>query len=81
MKIIYQLKFSHSIYRATRFGKLSIVDTLLERGASVNVRNKFGSTPLHLACEYGHHDIVKVGESGHQDIMQPISWLTIPTNR
>ena len=47
-------------FRAIRFGKISAVDALLEKGASVNVRNKFGSTPLHLACEYGHQNIVKV---------------------
>ena len=47
-------------YRASRFGKCTAVGILLERGAAINVRNNFGSTPLHLACEYGHHDIVKV---------------------
>ena len=46
--------------RATRFGKKKFVDILLDAGASVDVRNNFGSTPLHLACEYGHHDVVKV---------------------
>ena len=46
--------------RAARFGKRIAVSILLERGASINVRNNFGSTPLHLACEYGHHEIVKV---------------------
>ena len=46
--------------RAARFGKCTAVSMLLERGASINVRNNFGSTPLHLACEYGHHEIVKV---------------------
>ena len=47
-------------YRASRFGKSTAVSILLERGASVNVRNNFGSTPLHLACEYGHLEIVQV---------------------
>ena len=49
-------------YRAARFGKCTAVSILLERGASINVRNNFGSTPLHLACEYGHHEIVKVSQ-------------------
>ena len=49
-------------YRAARFGKCIAVSILLERGASINVRNNFGSTPLHLACEYGHHEIVKVSQ-------------------
>ena len=46
--------------RATRFGKTSVVRVLLEKGASVTAINNSGSTPLHLACEYGHLEIVKV---------------------
>ena len=46
--------------RACRFGKKKIVQILLERGASANEKNVAGSTPLHLACEYGVGDIVKV---------------------
>ena len=46
--------------RACRFGKKKIVSLLLEKGASVNEKNVAGSTPLHLACEYGDPDIVKV---------------------
>ena len=46
--------------RACRFGKKKIVQILLERGASANEKNVAGSTPLHLACEYGDGDIVKV---------------------
>ena len=49
--------------RACRFGKKKIVNILLEKGASVNEKNVFGSTPLHLACEYGDLDIVRVGIS------------------
>ena len=48
------------IIRATRFGKVAAVEILLEQGASVNVINATGATPLHLACEYGQFEIVKV---------------------
>ena len=63
----YILRFFITLlcHRAARFGKCTAVSILLERGASVNVRNNFGSTPLHLACEYGHHEIVKVSCWSH----------------
>ena len=48
--------------RACNFGKKKIVQILLERGASANEKNVAGSTPLHLACEYGDGDIVKVSK-------------------
>ena len=47
-------------FRACRFGKKKIVYLLLEKGAGVNEKNAAGSTPLHLASEYGDPDIVKV---------------------
>ena len=47
-------------FRACRFGKRKIVYILLEKGALVNEKNVAGSTPLHLACEYGDADIVSV---------------------
>ena len=47
-------------FRACRFGKKKIVHILLEKGALVNEKNIAGSTPLHLACEYGDADIVSV---------------------
>eukprot|EP01060_Flectonema_neradi_P029429 TRINITY_DN4075_c0_g1_i2.p1 TRINITY_DN4075_c0_g1~~TRINITY_DN4075_c0_g1_i2.p1 ORF type:complete len:360 (+),score=87.46 TRINITY_DN4075_c0_g1_i2:41-1120(+) len=49
------------MYTAARFGHLTIVKWLVERGASINKKNTeegSGSTPLHGACFGGHHTIV-----------------------
>lgn len=37
-----------------------IVLDLIRKGANVNIRDKQGSTPLHLACRVGHENIVKL---------------------
>jgi len=42
---------------ACRYGRLEIVQELLERGANVDSGNQ---TPLSAASAYGHHDIVKL---------------------
>ncbi len=36
----------------------SIVQTLVHAGASLNLRNKDGWTPFHLACRQGNREIV-----------------------
>ena len=36
-----------------------MVKTLLAKGAEVDVKNKWGETPLHEAAEHGHLDVVK----------------------
>lgn len=33
-------------------GQFEIVKLLVERGAAVDVRNRFGKTPLYIAVEY-----------------------------
>ena len=38
----------------------SIIKFLIQRGAEVNCRNKYGYLPIHYACEKGHLDIVKL---------------------
>lgn len=38
--------------------RLSIVQTLVSCGASLNLTNKDGWTPLHIACRQGNPDIV-----------------------
>lgn len=37
-----------------------VVELLLEKGAEVNARDKFGLTPLHEAAFGGHKDVVEV---------------------
>ena len=46
----------HACYK----GYFSIAEYLIESGAEVNSRNKYGSLPIHLACVYGNLDIVKL---------------------
>lgn len=47
-----------ALHVASLRGHRSIVQLLLKRGASVNIKNKLKQTPLHLACQYNHQDIV-----------------------
>ncbi len=37
---------------------LSVVDRLIELGASIDVTDPYGSTPLHSACKNGQVDII-----------------------
>ena len=45
---------------ATRKGDLAQVKMLLDKGASVNSKSPYGSTPLFFACNRGYVDIVKL---------------------
>jgi len=33
---------------------LSIIESIIRKGANVNCTNSAGATPLHLACDNGH---------------------------
>lgn len=44
---------------AAELGRLDVVDILLANNAFVNVRNKTGMTPLHLAAKMGYNEMVK----------------------
>ena len=37
---------------------LKLVKFLIEKGANIDLQNKYGNTPLHLAVPYGYKDIV-----------------------
>ena len=41
-------------------GHTAVVDFLIQRGARVNSRNKYGYLPIHSACREGHLDTVKL---------------------
>jgi hypothetical protein len=45
---------------ATRKGDLAQVKALLDKGASVNSKSPYGSTPLFFACDRGYVEIVKL---------------------
>ncbi|KAL8756705.1 MAG: hypothetical protein Q9199_002751 [Rusavskia elegans] len=50
---------SDSLYEAAFQGHLTVVKSLLERGADINVRNSYsGQTPLHAAVEENHLEVV-----------------------
>ncbi|XP_060939291.1 tonsoku-like protein [Limanda limanda] len=49
-----------SLHRASIDGNLKQVQYLVEQGHPVNPRDYCGWTPLHEACNHGHHDIVAV---------------------
>jgi ankyrin repeat protein len=46
--------------RAAFKGKVDVVRLLIERGAEVDSRDKWGWTPLHLASRYGHLEVSRV---------------------
>ncbi|CAH3150812.1 unnamed protein product [Porites lobata] len=49
----------HALHHACRFhGSCEILSCLIETGADVNARAKNKSTPLMMACEYGHLNAV-----------------------
>jgi len=42
-----------------RDGKVDIVKTLLSSGANINIADNYGRTPLYIASEKGHIDVIK----------------------
>jgi ankyrin repeat protein len=48
------------LYRALDHGRIDIVRLFLEHGASVEVKNGAGKTPLDVAEQKGHYEIVKL---------------------
>ncbi|MGA9629764.1 MAG: ankyrin repeat domain-containing protein, partial [Candidatus Rickettsiella isopodorum] len=49
----------NNIFRAVRHGCLGTVKFFVEAGARIDSKNLDGSTPLHLAAQYGYLNIVK----------------------
>ena len=46
--------------RASRFGRLPVVDHLLSLGCDVNLQTNTGKTALMMACQEGRVEIVKI---------------------
>ena len=44
--------------QASSLGNLEFIQVLIEKGALINVQDKYGLTPLHLACFNGHKNVV-----------------------
>ena len=57
--------------KAAYHGRLQVAKLLLDRGAKVDVRNKWGATPLHNAAMQGDLQVVKLlldsGAKVHRD--------------
>lgn len=47
------------IHYATKSGAMDLVLEMLNRGANPNDKTSFGLNCLHIACEFGHPDLVK----------------------
>ena len=41
-------------------GNVPIIEYLLQKGANINAKDRFGATPLHLAAISGYTESVKV---------------------
>lgn len=57
----------HPLHEASRLGRAAAATLLLEAGAHPDPRSHYGLTPLALAAQGGHHEVVeallKKGES------------------
>jgi ankyrin repeat protein len=48
---------------ASQLGNKEVVKLLIQKGADVNAKNKYGETALRLAFYYGHKEIVELLKS------------------
>ncbi len=47
------------LWQAAKSGDASRIRLLVSRGVDVNIRNKDGWTPLHVATQYGHVEAMR----------------------
>ena len=68
-----------SLHRAAENGNLDIIRILIDRSASINVRNKMGATPLFYAAGDGHNDVVvELLEAGAEvEAKQKNNWTSL----
>jgi len=59
-KVEYDLRGWSLLHAASSLGRANIVRVLCEAGYSVTTRDKRGRTPLEIATERGHRQIIKV---------------------
>jgi ankyrin repeat protein len=49
----------YDIFKACEEGNFKSVEYLISKGANVNEKGKYGSTPLHFASQNGHLNVVE----------------------
>src|SRR4051794_15710283 len=49
----------HPLHRAAKEGDLELLNLLIQKGEDVNLKDNFGSTPIHLACFNGKIDCIE----------------------
>jgi uncharacterized protein len=53
------VQLSYDLFDAAKRGCVSLVDRFLDEGAQVEMRDRFGNTPLLLAAREGHAELVQ----------------------
>jgi uncharacterized protein len=53
------VQLSYDLFDAAKRGCVSLVDRFLDEGAQVEMRDRFGNTPLLLAAREGHAELVR----------------------
>ena len=53
-------KLNEQLWEAARKGDVALVTSLLDQGADVNAKFRYGTTALFKASERGHAEVVKV---------------------
>uniref|UniRef100_A0A6P6XRZ9 Poly [ADP-ribose] polymerase n=1 Tax=Dermatophagoides pteronyssinus TaxID=6956 RepID=A0A6P6XRZ9_DERPT len=51
---------STPLHFASGFGRLDVVDFLIQQGANIHAKDDGGLVPLHNACSFGHIEVVKL---------------------
>lgn len=55
-----------ALHWAAKHGRLDILTMLLIQGAQVDVKSSGGLTPLHLAAQTGHDDVIEILVTKHK---------------
>lgn len=50
---------TQALWNAAKQGDAEVLRTLIAKGVDVNVRDKNGWTPLHVATQYGHAEAMR----------------------
>lgn len=58
--LMYGDELGDELLAATRKGDIAAVKALLDKGADVNAKSPYGSTPLFFAADRGHTEIAKL---------------------